>query len=133
MKTQRGISKEAVSAATAGARASIQQSSAALLKADRAALEEEFSPAFTVAGGDWRFEGRDDMIKRVSSGAVKFSDISTKIKKVDVPAENVAVVTGRRTVKAVVNGEDFAQSFPFKAVHVLEGGAWRVALWAVDC
>lgn len=115
------------------AESSIGRSTEALLSRQEDALEAEFSKNFTVSGGDWRFADRDDLIKRVSSGNVSYDYIKTDVERIDIPNEQVAIVSGVRSVKAVVDGKDFASTFPFKAVHVLEDGRWRVAMWAVNC
>jgi len=115
------------------ARKSIDTSTQALLSANRKSLEAEFSPAFAMAGGDWRFKGRDDLIESVSSGKVKYESIKSTVEKIDVASETVAIVKGRRSVKAVVHGEDFASTFDFTAVHVFDGGNWKVAAWGVTC
>ena len=127
------LDKKIVENVVAAAKASIDRSTDALLAGDSGRIGKEFSTTFSAAGGDWQFAGHDDIVKRVGSGKVKYDYIRTEVEQIAVPAENIAVVSGKRSVKAVVDGNDFASTFPFKAVHVLEGDAWRVALWAVNC
>jgi hypothetical protein len=112
---------------------SIETSTKALMGATRKSLEAEFSPAFAMTGGEWAFKDRDDLIDAVSTGRVKYEYINTHIDRVDAAAENVAIVTGKRSVVAVVDGKDFASKFRFTAVHVRDGDQWQVAHWAVNC
>jgi hypothetical protein len=130
---EHAISSERVQEIKAIAQSSIEHSTEALLSQQIDALEAQFSTNFTVSGGDWKFSGRDDLLKKVGSGDVKYDYIKTDVERIDVPNEQVAIVSGTRSVKAVVDGKDFASTFPFVAVHALEGGEWRVALWAVNC
>ena len=132
-KNHNQLSAEVVQEITQHAHASIERSSNALMSHKPELIETEFSAAFTVAGGDWKFADRADMIERIDSGRVKYEHIKTDVERVDVLHDGVAIVTGTRSVKAVVEGKDFASTFPFKAVHTLEGGQWRTAMWAVNC
>ena len=127
------LTGESLQLVAKNAKASVERSTSALLAHNREAIEKEFSAAFTASGGDWRFANREDMIKRISGGHVKYDYIKTDVESVEAPSEHVAIVSGTRSVKAVVDGKDFASTFPFKAVHALEGGQWRVVMWAVNC
>jgi hypothetical protein len=125
------LSSEHVREIKAVAQRLLKHSTETLISQQIDALEAQFSTNFTVSGGDWKFSGRDDLLKKVSSGDVKYDYIKTDVERIDVPNEQIAIVSGTRSVKAVIDGKDFASTFPFVAVHALEGGEWRVALWAV--
>ncbi len=127
------LGKKAIEEISLNARGSIERSSRALVSHDIVGISKEFSGSFSVAGGDWRFDSRDDIVKRIESGRVKYEYIRSEIERIDVPTVNIAIVSGTRSVKAVVDGKDFAVTFPFKAVHILEDGQWRVGMWAVNC
>lgn len=111
--------------------ASVDRSTKAMLAHKADAVAEEFSEKFSSEGGDFTFESRSAIVDGLNSGSLKYESIKSDIKKVDVVAPNMAVVTGTRTVKGVIKGDKFEATFPFKAVHAFEGGKWKVALWAV--
>jgi len=131
--TGESMTAEAVKEITRLATASIEHSTKALLSHNSDAIKEEFSAGFSMAGGDWRVSSRDELIKKISSGHLKYESIKTEVEHITVPTNSVAIVSGNRSVKAVVDGKDFASTFPFKAVHALEGGRWRTVLLAVNC
>ncbi|TAI61213.1 hypothetical protein [Bradyrhizobium sp. Leo170] len=79
------------------AKASIERSTNALLAHSRQDIEKEFFAAFTVAGGDWKFANRDDMIKRIGGGHVKYDYIKTDVESVEAPSDHVAIVSGTRS------------------------------------
>lgn len=112
---------------------SLKRSTQALLDGDEKSIQDQFSEAFTASGGDWRFENKESLIKRVSSGDVKYKEISTDVERIDIPTENVAVLSGVRHVSAVVDGERFESKFQVKAVHLLEDGQWKALMWGVTC
>jgi uncharacterized protein DUF4440 len=105
----------------------------AIVANDSRAVEEHFSEAFSSAGGDWQFESRDDFAGGIASGKLQYKSIENLEPKVRVAGANVAVVTGRRSVEAVINGEDFRSTFKNTAVYTLEDNQWKVLLWAVTC
>ena len=113
--------------------ASIDRSTKVMLSHSADAVRGEFSESFSSAGGDFAFKSRDEVAQGLRSGKYKYEAIRTKVENIAVPTPGVAVVTGVRSVKGVIDGNDFASTFPFKAVHALEDGSWKVVLWAVNC
>jgi hypothetical protein len=101
-------------------------------KADTRAIEEEFSAAFRSAGGDWQFKSRDDLVRGLESGRLKYKSIRNNGAQVKLPTPNVAIVTGQRSVEAIIDGKEFSSTFENTAVYALEENKWKVLIWAVS-
>lgn len=104
----------------------------ALLAGDARVVTEVFAKDFRSTGGDFQFESRDQIANGLTSGQLRYRTINNSVTDVRVPTANTAIVTGQRTVHGIRNGQEFNYTFPYTAVHVLDEGVWKVALWAVN-
>jgi ketosteroid isomerase-like protein len=97
----------------------------AVLKGDVQALERLYTEEYLSIGGDGATYTKTQDIADVKSGNFKLAEFKLDEIKVRIHGE-VAVVTGRNTIKATYKGTDISGAYRFTDVFVKRAGRWQV-------
>ena len=97
---------------------------AAVVKGDMAMVEKQTSDDYTLINMNGQMATKQQMIDAFKSGKSKLSMNELSDMKVRVYG-NTAVVTGKSTVKGMMNGKDATGSVMFTRVYVKKDGRWQ--------
>ncbi len=97
---------------------------AAVVKGDWAKLEKETSDDYTLININGQMSTKSQMIDGFKSGQIKLSQDEISDMNVRLYG-NVAVVTGKATVKGVMGGKDVDGQAMYTRVYVKKGGHWQ--------
>lgn len=103
---------------------------AAMVKADRAALEKILADDLTYTHTTALFESKEQFIKSVTSGTIDYVSIvpSESDWKVRING-NTAIVNGVAAVNVIDTGKDIKIKIRFTTVHTNRGGTWQLRAW----
>ena len=103
---------------------------AAMVKADRAALDKVLADDLTYTHTTALFQTKEEFIKSVTSGTIDYVSIvpSETDWKVRVEGQ-VAFVNGVAAINVVDKGTDLKIKVRFSTVHRNQGGRWLLASW----
>jgi ketosteroid isomerase-like protein len=97
----------------------------AMVKGDVPALERLYADEYLAIDPAGATYTKAQDIANVKSGAFKLTTFKLDEMKVRVHGE-VAVVTGRNTIKAMYMGKDISGAYRFTDVFVKRAGRWQV-------
>lgn len=97
---------------------------AAVIKGDIDKLDKETADDYTLININGHMSDKSQMINGFKSGQNKLSQDDVSDMKVRVYGD-VAVVTGRVTVKGTMGGKDASGDAMFTRVYVKKGGKWQ--------
>jgi uncharacterized protein (TIGR02246 family) len=97
---------------------------AASRKSDSEALGKLFADEFVTTDGDGKVRTKEEVLRRVKSGEVKYQSAAGDDLKVYMHGDT-AVVTGRWQGKYVDNGKSVDGNEQFTDVFVRQNGAWK--------
>ncbi len=103
---------------------------AAMVKADRAALEKILADDLTYTHSNALFENKEQFIKSVTGGTIDYVSVvpSESDWKVRVDG-NTAIVNGVAAVNVVDHGKDLKFKLRYTTVHTNRGGTWQLQAW----
>jgi hypothetical protein len=103
---------------------------AAMVKADRAALEKLLADDLTYTHSSALFESKEQFIKSVTSGNIDYVSIvpSESDWKVRING-NTAIVNGVAAVNVIDTGKDLKIKLRYTTVHTNRGGQWQMQAW----
>lgn len=103
---------------------------AAMVKADRAALEKILADDLTYTHTTALFESKAQFIKSVTSGTIDYVSIvpSESDWKVRVNG-NTAIVNGVAAVNVIDTGKDIKIKIRYTTIHTNRGGTWQLRAW----
>jgi len=103
---------------------------AAMVKADRAALEKLLADDLTYIHSTALLQTKDEFIKSVLAGNIDYVSIvpSDGDSKVRING-NTAVATGLAAVNVIDNGKDRKIRIRYTTVYANRGGAWLLQNW----
>jgi hypothetical protein len=103
---------------------------AAMVKADRAALEKILADDLTYTHTTALFESKEQFIKSVTSGTIDYVSIvpSESDWKVRVNG-NTAIVNGVAAVNVIDTGKDIKIKIRYTTIHTNRGGTWQLQAW----
>lgn len=103
---------------------------AAMIKADRGALERLLADDLTYTHTNAMFETKPQFIASVTGGAIDYVSIVPSESDWKVRVEgNVAIVNGAAAINVVDKGKDLKFRARFTTVHRNQGGRWMLASW----
>jgi hypothetical protein len=103
---------------------------AAMVTADRAALEKILADDLTYTHTTALFESKEQFIKSVTSGTIDYVSIvpSESDWKVRVNG-NTAIVNGVAAVNVIDTGKDIKIKIRYTTIHTNRGGTWQLQAW----
>ena len=103
---------------------------AAMVKADRAALEKILADDLTYTHSNALFESKEQFIKSVTGGTIDYVSVvpSEPDWKVRVNG-NTAIVNGVAAVNVIDHGKDLKIKLRYTTVHTNRGGTWQLQAW----
>jgi hypothetical protein len=103
---------------------------AAMVKADRAALEKLLADDLTYTHTTALFENKAQFIASVTSGKIDYVSIvpSEPDWKVRISG-NTAIVNGVAAINVIDTGKDIKIKVRFSTVHTNRGGTWQLQSW----
>jgi Domain of unknown function (DUF4440) len=103
---------------------------AAMIKADRPALEKLLADDLTYTHSSALFETKEQFIKSVTSGNIDYVSIqpSEADWKVRVNG-NTAIVNGVAAVNVIDTGKDLKIKIRYTTIHTNRGGNWQLQAW----
>ena len=103
---------------------------AAMIKADRAALEKILADDLTYTHTTALFESKKQFIKSVTSGTIDYVSIvpSESDWKVRING-NTAIVNGVAAVNVIDTGKDIKIKIRYTTIHTNRGGTWQLQAW----
>jgi ketosteroid isomerase-like protein len=103
---------------------------AAMVKADRPALERLLADDLTYTHTNALFETKAEFIKSVTSGAIDYVSVVPSESDWKVRVEgNLAIVNGVGTVNVIDRGNDLKFRLRYTTVHRNQGGRWQLVSW----
>jgi hypothetical protein len=103
---------------------------AAMIKADRPALEKLLADDLTYTHTTALFESKEQFIKSVTSGTIDYVSIvpSESDWKVRING-NTAIVNGIAAVNVIDTGKDIKIKIRYTTIHTNRGGTWQLQAW----
>jgi hypothetical protein len=103
---------------------------AAMVKADRPALEKLLADDLTYTHTTALFENKEQFIASVTSGKIDYVSIvpSESDWKVRISG-NTAIVNGVAAINVIDTGKDNKIKVRFSTVHTNRGGTWQLQSW----
>ena len=103
---------------------------AAMVKADRAALEKILADDLTYTHSNALFESKEQFIKSVTGGTIDYVSVvpSESDWKVRVNG-STAIVNGVAAVNVIDHGKDLKIKLRYTTVHTNRGGTWQLQAW----
>ena len=103
---------------------------AAMIKADRAALERILADDLTYTHTNALFESKAQFIQSVTSGAIDYVSVTPSESDWKVRIDgDLALVNGVAAVNVVDKGNDLKFKVRYSTVHRNQGGRWQLASW----
>jgi hypothetical protein len=103
---------------------------AAMVKADRAALEKILADDLTYTHSNALFESKEQFIKSVTGGTIDYVSVvpSESDWKVRINGDT-AIVNGVAAVNVIDHGKDLKIKLRYTTVHTNRGGTWQLQAW----
>lgn len=112
------------SSAEPAVRQLVSELAEATARNDTAALERNYADDYTFTNPSGVVLTKAQRIAATKSGDLKFESFSNDEVNVRVYGD-VAVVTGRSTLKGQLKGQDISGQYRFTSVYVNQGGRWQ--------
>lgn len=101
---------------------------AAMLAADRTALDGILADDYSHAHNNGLVETKAEYLTRSIGGPIKYQRFAPADRAVRVYGD-AAVVTGRAGVGVEMDGQARAVEVRFQAVYIRQNGVWRIVAW----
>lgn len=102
---------------------------AALIAADRAALDATLAADLRYVHGNGLTQDRGAYLETAVNGAMKYTSITPLQQQVRVLAPQVALLTGSNRVAVLLDGKPLQLDVHYTAVYVQENAHWKLAAW----
>jgi len=102
---------------------------AALIAADRAALDATLARELRYVHSNGLVQDRATYLDAAVSGAMTYTAITPVQQQVRVLSPQVALLTGSNRVAVVLDGKPLQAQVLYTAVYVQEHGRWKLAAW----
>ena len=102
---------------------------AALIAADRSALEGMLAKELHYVHGNGLTQDRATYLQAAVSGAMQYRSIMPLDRQVRAIADGVALLTGTNRVAVTLDGKPLQLDVIYTAVYVQESGAWKLTAW----
>ncbi len=106
-----------------------QARTAALIAADRAALDATLAKELRYVHSNGLTQDRAEYLDAAIGGAMQYRSIKPLAQQVRTVADTVVLLTGSNHVEVVLNGKPLQADVLYTAVYVQEGGAWKMTAW----
>jgi ketosteroid isomerase-like protein len=113
------------SATTAAVARQDEQFTQAALRVDAPILESIMSDDYIFIGGEGQITDKAGHIAALKSGDRKYTSLKSSDVRVRTYGDT-AVLTGRVTAEASVNGQDISGQYLVTRVYVNQGGRWEI-------
>lgn len=102
---------------------------AALIAADRAALDATLADALRYVHGNGLVQDRAAYLEAAVGGAMTYTAITPVQQQVRVLSPQVALLTGSNRVAVLLNGKPLQLDVLYTAVYVQQDGSWKLTAW----
>lgn len=102
---------------------------AALIAADRPALDATLANELRYVHGNGLMQDRAAYLQAAVGGAMRYRSITPLDQQVRPLAHGVALVTGSNRVAVTLDGKPLQLDVLYTAVYVQEAGAWKLTAW----
>ena len=102
---------------------------AALIAADRAALDATLATELRYVHSNGLVQDRKTYLDAAVGGAMTYTTITPVQRQVRALSEKVALLTGSNHVAVVLNGKPLQADVLYTAVYVHEGAGWKLTAW----
>lgn len=102
---------------------------AALIAADRAALDATLADALRYVHGNGLVQDRAAYLEAAVGGAMTYTAITPVQQQVRVLSPQVALLTGSNRVAVLLNGKPLQLDVLYTAVYVQQDGTWKLTAW----
>ncbi|HEY0675428.1 MAG TPA: nuclear transport factor 2 family protein, partial [Immundisolibacter sp.] len=102
---------------------------AALIAADRAALDATLADALRYVHGNGLVQDRAAYLEAAVGGAMTYTAIRPVQQQVRVLSPQVALLTGSNRVAVLLNGKPLQLDVLYTAVYVQQDGSWKLTAW----
>lgn len=102
---------------------------AALIAADRAALDATLADALRYVHGNGLVQDRAAYLDAAVGGAMTYTAITPVQQQVRVLSPQVALLTGSNRVAVLLNGKPLQLDVLYTAVYVQQDGSWKLTAW----
>lgn len=102
---------------------------AALIAADRAALDATLADALRYVHGNGLVQDRAAYLDAAVGGAMTYTAITPVQQQVRVLSPQVALLTGSNRVAVLLNGKPLQLDVLYTAVYVQQDGTWKLTAW----
>lgn len=102
---------------------------AALIAADRAALDATLATPLRYVHGNGLTQDRAAYLETAITGAMRYTQITPLQRQVRMLAPQVALLTGSNRVAVVLDGKPLQLDVLYTAVYVQEEARWKLAAW----
>ncbi|GAB4358259.1 MAG: hypothetical protein Kow0073_16620 [Immundisolibacter sp.] len=103
--------------------------SAALLAADRAALDATLARELRYVHGNGLTQDRASYLDAAVGGAMTYTAITPLERQVRILSPQVALLTGANRVAVRLDGKALQLDVLYTAVYVRQDGAWKLTAW----
>jgi hypothetical protein len=102
---------------------------AALIAADRAALDASLAKELRYVHSNGLVQDRATYLDAAVGGAMTYTTITPVQRQVRELSPQVALLTGNNHVAVVLNGKPLQADVLYTAVYVHEGAGWKLTAW----
>lgn len=102
---------------------------AALIAADRAALDATLADALRYVHGNGLVQDRAAYLDAAVGGAMTYTAITPVQQQVRVLSPQVALLTGSNRVAVLLDGKPLQLDVLYTAVYVQQDGTWKLTAW----
>lgn len=102
---------------------------AALIAADRAALDATLADALRYVHGNGLVQDRAAYLEAAVGGAMTYTAIRPVQQQVRVLSPQVALLTGSNRVAVLLDGKPLQLDVLYTAVYVQQDGTWKLTAW----
>jgi hypothetical protein len=102
---------------------------AALIAADRAALDATLADALRYVHGNGLVQDRAAYLEAAVGGAMTYTAITPLERRLRVLSPQVALLTGSNRVAVLLDGKPLQLDVLYTAVYVQQDGTWKLTAW----
>lgn len=102
---------------------------AALIAADRAALDATLADELRYVHGNGLVQDRAAYLEAAVGGAMTYTAITPVQQQVRVLSPQVALLTGSNRVAVLLDGKPLQLDVLYTAVYVQQDGTWKLTAW----
>jgi hypothetical protein len=102
---------------------------AALIAADRAALDATLADELRYVHGNGLVQDRAAYLEAAVGGAMTYTAITPLERRLRVLSPQVALLTGSNRVAVLLDGKPLQLDVLYTAVYVQQDGTWKLTAW----